>query len=250
MHFVRAIEASIRSAHGARGAKVTSFVSRVRGAVRHAACGVSLALGLGHAPAAHAEPLSGSLEVSAGAELLVLAATACEHAGDQVGCRSTTPFAGFTLAAHQQLAHLLALGVRLAGSTDLDATEHQNSDGRRTDRDLWLWRVSLEARISPGVFPRGLWLGAELGAALLSDSVDEYVGSAHSATDSRRHASALLGAALGWDFPLAASLLFGITVRGQWLSFGSLQAPRADVGRLDLPAWPYCSLDLHVGYRW
>lgn len=201
---------------------------------------------------ASAEPLPGRFEATGGAHILVLGKRRCEADGDVVGCSGPWSFGGFELAAHTQFGPWLALGIRAAGSKDLDASEmFDSSDGSVTDRNTWLWRGSVEARFDPPIWPRALWLSAEVGAALAVATAERLGARDQVLAASSTSAGGFLGgAALGWDFSLYDGLILGFEARVQVLTVEKLGTPPTVTGRTPLGSFPYVSLGLHSGYRW
>jgi len=204
---------------------------------------------------ARAEPLPGDFDVSAGAHAMSLIADSCEHDGDSVSCQSLLLFAGFQLGGHIQLGPWFALGARFAGSTELadQATVVSLPNGGFTslERDLWLWQLALQARFDPPLWPSGLWLGAEIGTAFSVDDVEQ-INSSGQTTESLslQQTSLLLAAVVGYDIPFGSGFLFGLELRGQYLSLQSLPGPREGFGERELQSFPYISLGVHLGMRW
>jgi hypothetical protein len=219
-----------------------------------ASCGflATVALACCAANVASAEPLPGRFEATGGAHILVLGKDRCEADGDVVGCRGPWIFTGFELAAHTQVGPWLALGFRAAGSKDLDGSESfDSSDGSTTDRDTWLWRGSVEARFDPPIWPRGLWLSAEIGAALAVATAERLGPRDQVLAESSTSVVGFLGgAALGWDFSLYDGLILGFEARVQILTVEKLGTPRTVTGREPLGSFPYVSVGVHSGYRW
>src|SRR5262245_61600438 len=123
---------------------------------------------------ARAEPLPGKAEVSVGGHAMLLSTASCEEHGDVVECQGAYLFAGFEVAARLQLGAWFALGVRGAGSGELgdEGAGESTADGFvLTQRSLWLWQLAVEARFDPPIWPSGLWIGADLGAAIGVDAV-------------------------------------------------------------------------------
>jgi hypothetical protein len=198
-----------------------------------------------------AEALPGRFEANGGAHFLVLAAERCEHDGDVVACSGFWLFGGFELTGHFQLAPWISLGVRAAGSKDLDGSEAVFSDGDTTDRDLWLWRASFEVRFDPLLWPRGIWLGLELGAALAVDSAElRTLDDRFAAGASSNAVGVVAGVAAGWDFLIADHVVFGLEARGQFIALSKLDPPSIVSGRLTFDKFPWLSAGFHGGYRW
>jgi hypothetical protein len=194
-----------------------------------------------------------TVSLGAGVHLLSSVGSVCEQSGDVIGCHDFAPFAGADLSGHYWPVTWLALGVRVSGSKDLDASASASSTGESSDRDQWLWRFSAELRIDPPILPHGMWLGAELGAAVLVDSLDEFnaAGSAiasHSATQS----ALLLGLPLGWDFlELSKHALLGLDARAQWIAFGD-DPPQlqTDIASQQFGSALWLALGARFTYQW
>jgi hypothetical protein len=204
---------------------------------------------------ARAEPLPGDFEVVAGAHAMSLIADSCEHDGDTVTCQNVLLFAGFQLGGHIQLGPWFALGARFAGSTELGdqvtIASGPNGEFTSVERDLWLWQLALQARFDPPLWPRGLWIGAEIGMAFSVDDVDEINSSGRTTESlSLQQTLLLLAAVVGYDIPLGSGFFFGLELRGQYLSLHSLPGPREGFGERELQPFPYVSLGVHVGMRW
>lgn len=192
---------------------------------------------------ARAEPLPGEVEVSGGGHFMVLASESCESSGDVVGCAGASTFAGFDLVARLQVAEWLALGVRAAGSSELGATGVGSSAGQ-IERSLWLWQLAAEARFDPPLWPSGLWIGADIGAAFAVDSLSGIE------SGSNVESGFLIGGLVGWDFELEHSLLFGIDARVLYVALPELPSPSSALGTRTLDPFPYIALGAHVGARW
>jgi hypothetical protein len=212
--------------------------------------GLIVALTFAAVSGARADALPGRFEVGAGANLFVLFAGRCVQGGDVVSCSTFWPFAGFELAFHTQANPWMSVGLRLAGGKDLDASTEVFS-GAEFDRDLWLWRGSVEFRFDPPIWPRGIWIGGELGGAMFVDAAelrtvdDRFAGSA-----STRGYGFLAGLAVGWDFAIAEGFLFGTEVRAQYITAPKLEVPEIESDRVTLEEFPYVSLAVRGGYRW
>lgn len=198
-----------------------------------------------------AEPLPGRFEAAGGAHILVLGQDRCDADGDVVGCSGPWLFAGFEAAAHAQVIPWLALGLRAAGSKDFGASDRFDSDGLAIERGTWLWRGSLEARFDPPLWPRAIWLGAELGAVLAVATADkEGLRGNTIESSSTSTAGFLAGAAVGWDLSLYDGVPLGFAARLQLLTVGKLGTPPSASGQIELGSFPYASLGIHAGYRW
>jgi hypothetical protein len=204
---------------------------------------------------ARAEPLPGDYEVVAGAHAMLLISNTCETDGDVSACQGGVLFAGFQLSGRAQLGPWFALGLRFAGSPEIggSSTTESNSAGEiiTLERDLWLWQLALQARFDPPAWPSGLWIGAEIGTAFSVDDVDEIDAAGETlSSHSLQQTLLLMAAAVGYDIPLGEGFLFGLELRGQYLSLHSLPAPRAGTGNRELQPFPYVSLGAHFGVRW
>jgi hypothetical protein len=199
-----------------------------------------------------AEPLAGRFEATGGAHILVLGKDRCEADGDVVGCSGPWLFGGFDAAAHAQVIPWLALGLRVAGSRDFGAGDRFDSEGLAVSRDTWLWRGSIEARFDPPLWPRAIWIAAELGAVLAVATADTRGprGNPIESSSSTSTVGILAGAAVGWDFSLYEGVMLGLEARLQVLTVEKLGTPPTVTGRIALGSFPYSSLGIHAGYRW
>jgi hypothetical protein len=206
------------------------------------------------AGSARAEPLPGRFEILAGGHLMMLFSESCEQDGDLVACHGGFIFAGFELGGRAQLGPWFALGARIAGSSDLDASRQVSSTAAggivERERSTWLWQFALQARFDPPLWPTGLWIGAEIGAAVAFDSVDAVTEDQTGADEVAIEAGALLLAAVvGWDFSLAEGVLFGFDVRAQYITLRELPRLGEGFGRVELDPFPYIALGVHFGAR-
>jgi hypothetical protein len=228
---------------------VGSSKSVVRGIA--SAVGLTVLLSLAAASRARAEALPGRFEVSVGANVFALVGRRCEQGGDVVSCSDFWPFAGFELAARDQVIAWLSVGVRAAGGKDLDGATMLSSDGTELDRDLWLWRGSAEVRFDPPIWPRGIWFAGELGAAMFVDAVEtRTVDDRFAGGSSSRGFGLLAGLAAGWDFPLTEHLVLGTEVRVQYIAAPKLDVPDTESERVTLEDFPYVSLAVRLAFRW
>jgi hypothetical protein len=207
------------------------------------------------ASVARAEPLPGDYEVVAGAHAMLLISNTCETDGDVSACQGGVLFGGFQLSGRIQLGAWFALGLRFAGSTEIDGTStiESNAAGEiiTLERDLWLWQLALQARFDPPAWPSGLWIGAEIGSAFSVDDVDEIDAAGETqSSHSLQQTLLLMAAVVGYDIALGGGFLFGLELRGQYLSLRSLPAPRQGAGTRELQPFPYVSLGVHFGVRW
>jgi hypothetical protein len=203
------------------------------------------------ASGARADALPGRFEAGAGANLFALVAERCEQGGDVVSCSGFWPFAGFELAFHTQANAWMSVGVRLAGAKDLDGSTEVSSDGAELDRDLWLWRGSVEFRFDPPIWPRGIWIAGELGGAMFVDAAELRTVDDRFASSASTHGFGFLaGLAVGWDFALTEGFLFGTEVRAQYIAAPELGVPEIASERATLKDFPYVSLAVRGAYRW
>jgi hypothetical protein len=211
----------------------------------------SLALTFAAVSGARADALPGRFEVGAGASLFALFGSRCDQGGDVVSCSDFWPFAGFELAFHAQTLEWLSIGLRAAGGKDLDRAKQPFSDGSQLDRDLWLWRGSAEVRFDPPIWPRGLWIAGEVGAAMFVDAAELRTLDDRFASSSSSHGFGVLaGLAVGWDFAIAEGFLFGTELRAHYIAAPKLDAPDITDGRVILDDLPYVSLAVRGAYRW
>jgi hypothetical protein len=214
----------------------------------------SLVLAWGITNPCSAESLPGRYEASVGGRYLLHHTLRCttDLDTDLESCGEDWPFAGFDLAGHMQLGAWFALGARIAGSAYIDREKSNipESEPFRLDRNLWLWSASLEARFDPLIWPRALWLGAELGAVLAETSVEIAQLKVRGKDDDRSVLGALVGLAVGWDFWLRDPVLLGLEIRIQAMTLEALKDPPNPTRRFNLQAFPYVSMGAHVGYRW
>jgi hypothetical protein len=200
---------------------------------------------------AHARPpeRERDLVVGLAVHLATAAGDSCQREGDSVGCQTFTPFAGADLTAQYWLLDFLGLGARVAGSKDLDGSEGASSEGATWDpEDQWLWRVAAELRFDPPILPSGLWVGAQAGLALLSESQESLDGSSRIREDAESRAAPLFGLALGWDFWLGRSFTLAPELRAELISFGDPPELRPDVQGRDYESSLWLDLALRLSY--
>jgi len=222
---------------------------RARSGVLASCVLVASALALAKAPAARAEALPGSVDIFVGGHALVLAAESCERDGDVEACQVGRFFAGFQLGGHAQVVPWFALGLRLSGSADLDGSMTVGSEGFE-DRDAWLWRAAVRARFDPPLWPRALWLAAELGVAVAVEMIDRQIIDRIQST-SGSSAGFLAGLAVGWELDVHEGFVLGVELQCQYVAiapvtFASERGTRDE----EAPKFPYISVGLHGGYRW
>lgn len=214
----------------------------------------SIVLAWGSARPCSAEALPGRYEASAGGHYLLHHTLRCstDLGTDLEQCGEDWAFAGFDLAGRVQLGAWLALGAHFSGSAYIDREKSNIPEGEpfRLDRNLWLWSAAVEARFDPPIWPRALWLGAELGAVLAEASVDIAKLKARGKDDERSVLGALIGLAIGWDFWLHDPLLLGFEVRVQAMTLDALKDPPNPTRRFNLQVFPYLCIGVHAGYRW
>jgi hypothetical protein len=231
------------------GAARLSSALRLRAWASALAAGVALAFAA--VGGARADALPGRFEVGAGGNVFALFGRRCEQEVDVVGCSDFWPFAGFEVAFHTQATSWMSVGLRAAGGKDLDRAKTPFSDGSQLDRDLWLWRGSAEFRFDPPIWPRGIWIAGELGAAMFVDAAEIRTADDRFAASASTHGFGVLaGVAVGWDFAIMEHVVFGTEARGQYISAPKLDAPEISNGRVTLEELPYVSLAVRGSYRW
>jgi hypothetical protein len=190
--------------------------------------------------------------LGAGAHLVSSVNQVCQRDMDVVGCSSFWPFAGFDLSGRMKMTDWLAIGLRAYGSKDLDSSESVSSSGDTEDRDLWLWRVSAEARFFPSIFPSGLWIGPELGVVFMVDILQAYNGSNKRVLNLwTTQIAPLLGAAVGWDLSIDESWIIGIDLRAQLIALGSNPPElKREVYSRDFGTSFWIGLGVSGAYRW
>lgn len=172
----------------------------------------------------------------------------CKRDADVVDCNDLTLFGGADLSVHWWIAEFFALGGRFAGSKDLDSAEGVSSDGLSWDpEDQYLWRLSVEARLDPPILPSGLWIGAEVGVALLRE-VREYASGGAIREDAKSRGVPLVGLGVGWDLWLGRSLMLTPEVRAQMLAFGDAPELRPGVEARDYGTSTWLDLALRLSY--
>jgi hypothetical protein len=196
-----------------------------------------------------AETLPGRYEISVGGHYLLHHTERCttDFDTDEKQCGEDWPFVGFDLAGQVQLGAWFALGARISGSAYIDREEPIGFF--KVDRNLWLWSATLEARFDPPIWPRALWLGAELGAVLAMASI-EVTNSKRQPDEERSVVGALAGIAVGWDFWLSAPVLLGVQARLQARTLDGLRDASNPTRQFNVQLFPYVSIGLHAGYRW
>jgi hypothetical protein len=198
---------------------------------------------------ASALPPKRELVIGLAAHLAANAGSSCSRDSDQVSCQDFTPFAGADLTAQYWLVDFLALGARVAGSKDLDGSEGVSSDGPTWDpEDQWLWRIAAELRLDPPILPSGLWIGAQVGLALLRESQESLDDSSRIRQDAESRAAPLFGLALGWDFWLGRSLTLAPELRAELISLGDPPELRPDIEGRDYDSSLWLDLALRLSY--
>jgi hypothetical protein len=197
---------------------------------------------------ARAETAEPRFDIGIAPHLALPLGTTCARASDVVECSSASPFAGAQLSAHSWLLDFLALGVGLALSKDLDATEGTGGPGVSWDpEDQWLWRLTVELRLDPPVLPDGVWAGVNAGLALLHET-QQFLDEASIGEDSANRPAPLLGLAIGWDIWLDEALTLTPELRAQVIAFGAPPELRADVEGRDYGTSAWLELALRLGF--
>jgi hypothetical protein len=201
------------------------------------------------ANAASAKPPRRELVVGLAAHAVAAVGESCRRDSDVVECNDLTPFAGADLTAQYWLGDVLALGGRVAGAKDLDASEGASSTGQTWDpEDQWLWRVAAELRLDPPILPSGLWIGGQAGLALLAESQETPESATRIREDAETRGAPLLGLAIGWDFWLGRSLTIAPELRGEVIFFGDPPELRTDVEGRDYGSSTWLDLALRLSY--
>lgn len=210
----------------------------------------AIALALCVRPAvASARPPERKLVIGLAAHLVANAGRSCQRDSDVVECRDLTPFAGADLTAQYWLTDFLALGARVAGSKDVEGSEGASSEGATWDpEDQWLWRIAAELRFDPPILPLGLWIGAQAGLALLSESQESLDSSSRIREDAESRAAPLFGLTLGWDFWLGRSFTLAPELRAELISLGDPPELRPDVEGRDYDSSLWLDLSLRLSY--
>ncbi len=183
------------------------------------------------------------------AHLMVSIGQSCTRDSDVVECQDFAPFAGADLTAHWWLFDFLAVGARVAGSKDLDSSEDTSSDGASLDpEDQWLWRICAEARLDPPILPSGLWVGAELGVAVLREIQQHQPADSEISEDAASRGAALLGLGLGWDFWLGESFTLTPELRCELIAFDDPPELRPDVEGRDYGMSTWLDVALRLAY--
>ena len=169
--------------------------------------------GAAHAQAGHS---TATFELSGGGHILVSPNDSCRRDGDVEGCTGPRLGAGFDVATQLRVLPWLGLGLHGAGS-------NLASNGLGLEQREWLWRLALQARIEPPLWPRGLWLAFEAGAAFLVESYAGLVAGVSPIRASNTQRAPLLAAGAGWDWQWgsAPGFLLGVDVRALWTIFGN-----------------------------
>lgn len=200
---------------------------------------------------ARAEALPGDADVNAGVHAIANPGRRSEAESDEVSVNDLVLLAGIEVAGQVQLTPWFSLGLRAAGSGEVGAGGPLlSSDGTGLDRDLWFWRFSGQARFDPAIWPRGLWVGAELGAVVTVDSAVESENEQVRISATNVDARFLAGAVVGWDFAMTEHWLLGVDLRMLLMLFADFAGPLPGTGKITLPQFPYISLSPHLGYRW
>ncbi len=189
--------------------------------------------------------------ISVGTNLLVSSALVCRKEADVVACTTGSAFAGADFGARYAIVKWLALGARFAGDKSLDRAKGVSEGGGTSENTVRLWRLSAEATFSPSPLPRGLWVGAEIGAAFVVDGFKDFDGIRKvSSSDSTTQFAPLFGAAIGWNFFSEKVLSLGIALRTQMLLFSDDPPKRnADGSALVFGTFGYLELGLRLTYR-
>lgn len=168
---------------------------------------------------ARADDREGRLLLGLGAHVVTPVSEVCDQDGDVVACSTLRFYGGGDLSGHYYLLDWLALGARVAGSKDLDASRDVSSLGETEEHSQWLWRFSAEARLHLPVVP--LWVSGELGGAVVLESYRELGATGDEVgSGSASQEALLLGLGTGLDFRLGESLALGLDARVQLMTFG------------------------------
>ena len=214
-----------------------------------ASCAVVL-VWLAGARVARAESLSGDYDLYAGGHLMVLATEVCEQDSDLVSCSGQPFFAGFQLGGHIQLRPWFAVGARLSGTIELSGRSRSTLDGFIGTIDRWIWRGLVRARFDPPLWPKALWIGAEVGAAIVADTFEvRDFGDAAQRRSTSSQAAFSAGLALGWDFVLHQNVIAGVELQAHMILLPPLAIVEGSLVERDQPSLPYVSAGAHVGYR-
>lgn len=172
-------------------------------------------------PVKAAEYQDRDISLGIGVHLTSSLSDVCDKDGDVIGCMAFFPVAGLDINAQWWPSKWFAIGLRLAGSKDLDRSESVSSNGESQDRDAWLWLISAEGRFAPAIFPSGMWVGVEAGVAFLVDSLDWFGADGENVkSKTATQWAPLIGAVLGWDFSLTEALYLGVDLRASFIAFG------------------------------
>lgn len=190
--------------------------------------------------------------VSLGVHLTTSMIQVCKKKGDVIHCGGFMPFSGIDVSGHLWPLDWLAVGLRLAGSTDVNSSKSIGSDGETEDRYQWLWRLSVEGRLYSPLLPSGFWFGPELGTAFLEDNLDVFGADGKiNSSDSVTHIAALIGAVLGWDLSIIQALLLGFHLRMLLLAFiNDPKYPKPYPSSKEIDTGLWFSLGLRLTYRW
>jgi hypothetical protein len=210
-------------------------------------CGVFVVVVCG----AHAQAgeRAGQVLIAVGAHLTTPVDETCVQMGDVVECSTLRFYAGGDVGGLYYLTDWFALGARLAGSADLDASRNVSSLGETEEHSQWLWRLAAEARLQPAFFP--LWFSGALGGALVSESFEEKSQAGAVVMDgSATQQAFLLGVGTGIDLLLGERLVLAIEAHLQVLSFGD-DPPQlsASAEATEFGAAPWLTLGVRLGYR-
>jgi opacity protein-like surface antigen len=119
---------------------------------------------------AHANDKQREVALGLAPHLLFSTGESSTRNADVVDHSSGMAFFGADLSLHWWPIDFLGVGLRVSGSKDMDMSEGTSSGGYSWDpEDQWLWRLSAEARLDPPILPSGIWIGAEIGLALLRE---------------------------------------------------------------------------------
>jgi hypothetical protein len=181
--------------------------------------------------------------------LLLSTSDSCTRNMDVIACQGGMLFAGLDLSAHWWPGELFAIGMRVSGSKDLDTAEGRSSDGVTWDpEDQWLWRLAAEAKLDPPILPRGIWMGAEVGAALLREVREDMTVGSEVAEDTATRVAPLFGLGLGWDLWLGKSFTLTPELRFQIIWFGEPPELRPGVEARDYGTSSWLEFALRLAY--
>ena len=225
-----------------RACSVTGIIARVSGFL----------LILSYTMPVRASESSGEYSLGVGAHVVSSVSQVCQRDMDVIGCSSFWPFVGFDLGGYLKLNNWFAVGLKAYGSKDLDQSESQSHTGETEDRDLWLWRLSTEARFFPSLLPSGVWLGPELGVVFMVDSLDGYNNTGDRILNLwTTQIAPLFGAVLGWDVSINDTWFIVADLRAQLIALGN--NPRQlkhEVYSRNFGTSFWIGLGLSGAYRW